>query len=304
MDILRYDRKEIENSLKLNSERTECALKAFFDKKSEKGSLSTIKKAQCYSLLGGGKRIRPYLVNEVCRMLGGSEEASMPFAIAVEMIHTYSLIHDDLPCMDDDDMRRGKLTNHKVFGEANAVLAGDALLTNAFLALASNKYVPAQAIAEAVSLVSDAAGDAGMIGGQVTDIEGEERELTFEELLVLHSLKTGKMIELSAALGAISAGFEKDTTEFSAVCSYARKIGLAFQVVDDLLDVLGDEATVGKTLASDAENKKTTFLTFFNVEEAKAYAKRLTEEAISEISALDDSENLQTLAIYLVYRSS
>ena len=304
MKSFNYDLDRINASLKLNSELTEAALEAFFEKKSTAGSLETIKKAQCYSLLGGGKRIRPYLVNEVCSMLGGSVDASMPFAVAVEMIHTYSLIHDDLPCMDDDDMRRGKPTNHKVFGEAAAVLAGDALLTNAFLAAASNTKVSPQALSEAIALISDAAGDEGMIGGQIIDMEGETKALAFEELLTLHSLKTGKMIELSAALGAIAAGFTKESREFSLVCAYSRKIGLAFQVVDDLLDVLGDEKTVGKTLSSDVENQKTTFLKFFDVNEAKAYADSLTREAIEIISELDSSEKLQALAAYLTDRKN
>ena len=302
MNSFEYDHNMISASLKLNSARTEAALNDFFEKKSTKGSLETIKNAQWYSLLGGGKRIRPYLVNQVCTALGGELEASMPFAIAVEMIHTYSLIHDDLPCMDDDSMRRGRPTNHKVFGEAAAVLAGDALLTNAFLAVASNVKVSPEILAQAITLISNAAGDEGMIGGQIIDMEGETKTLSFEELLTLHALKTGKMIELSAALGALAAGYTGESREFATVCSYARKIGLAFQVIDDLLDVIGDERTVGKTLSSDAENQKTTFLTFFNINEAKAYADRLTKEAIEEISELENSEELQALAAYLADR--
>lgn len=297
-----YDFNELEHKLKDNSESTEQALAEFFESKSEKGSLEVIKKAQCYSLLGGGKRIRPFLVNEVCRMLGGSIKASMPFAIAVEMIHTYSLIHDDLPCMDDDDMRRGKPTNHKVFGEAEAVLAGDALLTNAFLAAASNKALEPKAVAEAVAMISEAAGDAGMIGGQIIDIKGEGKTLTLDELLVLHSLKTGKMIELSAALGCLAAGYDRESEEFENVTAYARGIGLAFQIVDDILDVVGDESTVGKTLASDEENQKTTFLTFYNIEEARAYAKRVSEEAIAKIEDMENSQTLSELAVFLLNR--
>ncbi len=294
----------VKEALKLNSVATEKALETFFNKKSNDGSLATIKEAQIYSLLGGGKRIRPFLVNEVCRMLGGSLEASMPFAIAVEMIHTYSLIHDDLPCMDDDDMRRGKPTNHKVFGEANAVLAGDALLTNAFLAATENYFVEPKALVKAISLISEHAGDAGMIGGQVTDIEGERRALSFEELLMLHSLKTGKMIELSACLGALSAGHGEETAEYQKVARYARNIGLAFQVIDDILDVLGDEETVGKTLSSDRENGKTTFLSFFSIEEAKAYAQRLTDDAIGDISDIKGSDMLVELAKFLMDRNN
>ena len=164
----------LKQALACNREKTEAALEAFFSAKTrDNKSLALIMEAQEYSLLGGGKRIRPFLVNEVCRVLGGELDASMPFAIAVEMIHTYSLIHDDLPCMDNDDMRRGKPSNHKAFGEANALLAGDALLTNAFLAAASNDRVAAEICSAAVAAISRAAGDEGMIGGQMIDLRGE-----------------------------------------------------------------------------------------------------------------------------------
>ena len=292
----------IKIALDENSLATEAALEEFFKGKNSSGSLEIIISAEKYSLLGGGKRIRPFLVNEVARVLGASLEASMPFAMAVEMIHTYSLIHDDLPCMDNDDFRRGKPSNHKVYGEAYAMLAGDALLTNAFLAAASNKNVDTSYLSAAITALSDAAGDEGMIGGQVTDLEGEEKKLTFEELLRLHSLKTGKMIEVSALLGCIAAGYSAETKEARAVCAYARNIGLAFQAIDDLLDLIGDEAIVGKTLSSDAENQKTTFLSFFDIEGVRDYAKRLTEDAISEISEIEGSELLRELALYLLER--
>lgn len=292
----------IKIALAENSLATEAALEEFFKGKNSSGSLEIIISAEKYSLLGGGKRIRPFLVNEVARVLGASLEASMPFAMAVEMIHTYSLIHDDLPCMDNDDFRRGKPSNHKVYGEAYAMLAGDALLTNAFLAAASNKNVDTSYLSAAITALSDAAGDEGMIGGQVTDLEGEEKRLTFEELLGLHSLKTGKMIEVSALLGCIAAGYSAETKEARAVCAYARNIGLAFQAIDDLLDLIGDEAIVGKTLSSDAENQKTTFLSFFDIEGVRDYAKRLTEDAISEISEIEGSELLRELALYLLER--
>ena len=294
----------IKIALAENSLATEAALEEFFKGKNSSGSLEIIISAEKYSLLGGGKRIRPFLVNEVARVLGASLEASMPFAMAVEMIHTYSLIHDDLPCMDNDDFRRGKPSNHKVYGEAYAMLAGDALLTNAFLAAASNKNVDASYLSAAITAISDAAGDEGMIGGQVTDLEGEEKELTFDQLLMLHSLKTGKMIELSALLGCIAAGYSAETKEARAVCAYARNIGLAFQAIDDLLDLIGDEAVVGKTLSSDAENQKTTFLSFFDIDGVRDYAKRLTEDAINEISMIEGTELLIELALYLLERDN
>ncbi|MBE6592794.1 MAG: polyprenyl synthetase family protein [Ruminococcaceae bacterium] len=294
---------KLEYALRQNCEDTERVLVEFFEKKNNDALLEVIMQAQKYSLLAGGKRIRPFLVNEVCRMLGGEARQSMPFAIAVEMIHTYSLIHDDLPCMDNDDMRRGKPTNHKVYGEANALLAGDALLTNAFLAAASNEFVSAERITLAIAEISRAAGDEGMIGGQIIDLAGEGRKLDFEELLKLHSLKTGRMIELSARLGCIAAGFENDSEESRRVCSYARKIGLAFQVIDDVLDVVGDETVVGKTLSSDAQNQKTTFISFFDVDNAVRYALELTQEAIKEIESIPNSKTLQELAKYLVSRN-
>ncbi len=294
---------KVNSLLAQNSADTESALLDFFEKKNDGGCLKIIMDAQKYSLLGGGKRIRPFLVNEVCRMLGGSIEASMPFAIAVEMIHTYSLIHDDLPCMDDDDMRRGKPSNHKVFGEADALLAGDALLTNAFYAAASNRFVSPSGIAQAVAEISAAAGDEGMIGGQITDLEGERKRLSFEELLTLHSLKTGRMIELSALLGCIAAGYDRSSEVAGSVCAYARKIGLAFQVIDDVLDVVGDESTVGKTLCSDAQNEKTTFMSYFDVDGAKNYATALTDAAIEDIAQIENSENLRMLAICLLERN-
>ncbi len=294
---------KINSLLAQNSADTESALTEFFAKKNDDGSLRVIMEAQKYSLLGGGKRIRPFLVNEVCRMLGGNIEASMPFAIAVEMIHTYSLIHDDLPCMDDDDMRRGKPSNHKAFGEANALLAGDSLLTNAFNAAASNRFVSHYGVAQAVMEISAASGDEGMIGGQIIDLEGERKKLSFDELLTLHSLKTGKMIELSALLGCIAAGYDKGSDIAGKVCLYARKIGLAFQVIDDVLDVVGDENTVGKTLCSDAQNEKTTFMSYFDIDGAKSYATVLTNAAIEDIAQIENSENLQLLAIYLLKRN-
>lgn len=292
----------LELMLRENCELTERSLAEFFDAKKDNGCLGIITQAERYSLLGGGKRIRAFLVNEVARMLGGDISASMPFAEAVEMIHAYSLIHDDLPCMDDDDFRRGKPSNHKVYGEAYALLAGDALLTNAFLAL-TKANLPSSVLAEAVAVLSNAAGDEGMIGGQVTDLEGEGKELSFEELLALHSLKTGKMIEVSALLGCLAAGVDASDERAVHICAYARAIGVAFQAIDDLLDVIGDESVVGKTLASDKDNNKTTFLSFFDVEGVRDYAKHLTEQAVAEIETLEDSDNLTLLAWYLLDRN-
>lgn len=293
----------LEEKLFQNAEKLESSLELFYKEKEIDQLLVPFLDVEKYSLLNGGKRIRPFLTNAVCEMLGGNIEASMPFAMSVEMIHTYSLIHDDLPCMDDDDMRRGKPSNHKVYGEATALLAGDALLTNAFSVAVSSELVSKDSRLKAVTLISRAAGDAGMIGGQIIDLEGEVRKLSLEELILLHNLKTGRMIELSAVLGCLAAGYGENTSEFSAVRSYAQKIGLAFQIVDDILDATGDEETVGKTLRSDSDNMKTTFLTFFDIERAKRYAQSLTKEAMLEISKINGSEILCDLAEYLSVRN-
>ena len=227
----------------------------------------------------------------------------MPFACALEMIHTYSLIHDDLPCMDDDDMRRGKPTNHKQFGYATAVLAGDALLTKAFFVAATNPCATDSQRAEAVRLMSEAAGEWGMVGGQIMDLQGEHQKLPFDTLLRLHEKKTGAMIECAARLGALAAGYGADTKESESAASYAREIGLAFQVIDDILDVLGTEEELGKTVGTDAVHEKTTFLTYFSPEEAKKYAIERTEAAKKHLRDWARSNTLIELADYLLNRT-
>lgn len=269
----------------------------------EDDDFSVLLEAQRYSLLDGGKRIRPFLVNEVCRALGGSREASMPFACAMEMVHTYSLIHDDLPCMDDDDLRRGKPSNHKQFGEATALLAGDALLTKAFLTAASNPHASAEACACAVRLLAEAAGDRGMIGGQVMDLNGEAECLPMEKLLRLHSLKTGALMRCSALLGALAAGKMPDTEEARAAEAYADAVGLAFQVIDDILDRTATAEQLGKSVGGDAAHHKTTFLTYYTCDAAKQYAAELTARAVSAISDWDESQTLTDLAVYLLERT-
>ena len=284
-----------------NAQRTEAALRALGQ--AADGDLQELFDAEAYSLLGGGKRIRPFLVNEVCRALGGREEVSMPFACALEMIHTYSLIHDDLPCMDDDDMRRGKPTCHKRFGYATALLAGDALLTKAFLVAASNPSADDRARSAAVRLLGECAGECGMIGGQIMDLRGETETLSEERLVRLHSMKTGALMECAALLGVLAAGRDLNGAEAEAARGYARRIGLAFQIVDDILDAVGDEAALGKPIGSDASCHKTTFLTYYGVEEARAYAARLTEEAVGAIADWEDSACLADLAVYLLERT-
>ena len=254
-----------------------------------------------YSTMAGGKRIRPFLTLSVAELFGGSVKDAIYFASAVEMVHTYSLIHDDLPAMDDDDLRRGKPTNHKVYGEATAILAGDALLTGAFEIICAAS-LPAETKLAAVRVLSEAAGSEGMVGGQIMDLANEENAPTFETLVKTHSLKTGAMILASVRLGLLAAGVT-DENAIRALCTYARHIGLAFQIIDDLLDVVGDEKELGKPIGSDKEEGKTTFLDFFSAEEARAYAEHLTESAKAAIAPYENSEVLSALADYLLART-
>ena len=269
---------------------------------SEDPDIASLLDSERYSLFAGGKRIRPALTLEFCKLFGGEESAAIPFACAVEMIHTYSLIHDDLPCMDNDDLRRGKPTNHKVFGETIALLAGDSLLTGAFEVAASNVEAGADVSAMAVAYLASCAGRYGMIGGQVMDIEGEKRKLTLDELLKLHSLKTGALISAASVMGALAAGVRLDDKAMKDVITYAENIGLAFQIVDDILDCTGDEATLGKRVGTDAEHEKNTFMSFYSLEEAQFYADRLTQDAIQAVRKYPESDTLCALAEWLAKR--
>jgi len=259
--------------------------------------------AMLYSLMAGGKRVRPVLLLETCRMCGGDISAALPFACAVEMVHTYSLIHDDLPCMDDDDLRRGKPTNHKVYGEATAVLAGDGLLTAAFEAMSEEVgNLPFDRVVQAISCLAKAAGGRGMVGGQVLDIAGEGRSLSEEELKEVYSLKTGALISAAAEMGCILAG--GDEFARSAVVTYAKKIGLAFQVQDDVLDVSGDEAVIGKPVGSDIRSEKSTFVTLYGIDACRDLVKRLSDESVEALSTFEESGFHQWLAYQLAGRNS
>ncbi len=262
--------------------------------------LAALKEAQDYSLMAGGKRIRPALVLEVCAVLGGECTCALPFACAVEMIHTYSLIHDDLPCMDNDDLRRGKPTSHKVFGEATAILAGDGLLTDAFGVAAS--HADEKKALLATRTLAAAAGSIGMVGGQMMDMRGECEHYSLATLLQLHARKTGALICAAAQLGAIAAGYEPQHKEWQAITTYAQCIGLAFQVVDDILDVTADPTLLGKSKGKDTAENKTTFLTYYTVDEAREYARQLTEQAIAAIEQIDQQGILCALANYLAER--
>ena len=279
--------------------QTEEALRKYYV---EDPDIQVLLDSERYSLFAGGKRIRPLLTLEFCRLFGGEDEAAMPFACAVEMIHTYSLIHDDLPCMDNDDLRRGKPTNHKVFGESTALLAGDALLTGAFEAAASNSAAGAEISAKAVAYLASCAGRYGMVGGQIMDLEGEKKKLTLDELIKLHSLKTGALISAAAVLGALAAGVDLQDPCMEDVVTYAEKIGLAFQIVDDILDCTGSAEALGKNVGVDAEHQKNTFTSFFSLEEAQFYADRLTSDAVRAIRKYPGSETLVAVAEWLSKR--
>lgn len=263
-----------------------------------------ILEAERYSVLGGGKRIRPFLVLEFCRLFGGEERAALPFAAAIELMHCFSLIHDDLPCMDNDNLRRGKPTNHVVYGEALALLAGDALAIRSLGVAAANPYVAPETALAAVKALSDASGTHGMIGGQVMDLWGEENPLTIEQMGKLQACKTGALIQVSARLGCLAAGLDETDARTAAACAYADNIGLAFQIVDDILDCIGSEALLGKPIGSDEAQGKTTFLHFMSVDDAQARAAALTESAKSAIAGYPGSQTLLDLADYLLARQA
>ena len=255
-------------------------------------------KAMEYSLLAGGKRLRPIFALEFCRLSGGDWKNAAPFAAAVEMIHTYSLIHDDLPCMDNDDYRRGRLTNHKIFGEGMAVLAGDALLTDAFMVAAKAKLPKPEDMASAIGLLAECAGSLGMVGGQVLDIMSQERELSEQEVLDIQSRKTGALINAACALGTIAGGGTKK--QFEAACQFAAGLGLAFQIRDDMLDVIGTQSELGKATGVDGE--KNTFVRLYGLEKCGELVEKYTDYAISALSVFDDTEYIIGLAHSLTTR--
>ena len=251
-----------------------------------------------YSLLAGGKRLRPVFVFDFCRMAGGCWPDATPFAAAVEMIHTYSLIHDDLPSMDNDDFRRGRPTNHKVYGEAMAILAGDAMLTSAFGHIADAPALSADAKLRAVSYLSRCAGETGMVGGQVLDILAEQRECTEQEILNIQNRKTGALIKAACVLGVMAANGTAQQ-EFAAM-EFADHLGLAFQIRDDMLDVIGDAGKLGKATGMDGQ--KNTFVRLYGLEKCEELVKAHTEAAIDALDVFEDSEFMRELAQSLVGR--
>ena len=253
--------------------------------------------AMRYSLLAGGKRLRPIFVFDFCRMCGGDWEKAVPFAAAVEMIHTYSLIHDDLPCMDNDDYRRGKPTNHKVYGEATAVLAGDGLLTAAFASLANAPY-SAECRIRAVEILSRCAGELGMVGGQMLDIQSEQRQCTEQEVLAIQSRKTGALIRAAAILGVLAGNGSEE--QVRAAADFADHIGLAFQIRDDMLDQIGNAEVLGKAVHTDAT--KNTFVQIYGIEECDKLVNAHTKAAKEALSVFENTNFMLCLSDYLINR--
>lgn len=255
--------------------------------------------AMKYSLSNGGKRIRPVLVLEFAKACGVSREEALDVACAIEYIHTYSLIHDDLPCMDDDDMRRGKPSCHKEYGEANALLAGDALLTHAFEIIASSN-LNKDAKIKAISLLSQNSGVNGMIGGQVIDLKLESESPEINDLITVYKLKTGALISAACLLGCLCA--DATDEQLIAASKFAYSLGVAFQIQDDVLDIIGNEEELGKPVGSDKENNKTTYAAIRGIEQSKKDIENLTKSAIKQLDFFNDNEFLRELAISLVYR--
>lgn len=293
---------DLKDLLASNSTIVENALKSYI-LKDDKYGLHDI---MAYSLLMGGKRIRPFMVLETFKAFSKSDDIkrALPFACALEMVHTYSLIHDDLPCMDNDDYRRGKLTSHKVYGEAQALLAGDALLTYAFEVLASNQYVSDKSIVLATQALAKCAGSLGMAGGQMIDLDSGNSIKTLNELKEMHSLKTGALIRCAMLLGYYASTDNPNDDIVENLEKYATNVGIAFQFRDDILDVISTSEVLGKKIGSDDKNGKSTALTFFTLNEAQNHVNDLTQDAIVAIDNClgANGQILKDLAIYMVER--
>ncbi len=275
MDFGKYyeDRKKLVNS--------------YLEKRMQKKGISRVDEAMKYSLLAGGKRIRPLLLMATADTVGGNGYNYLPVACGLEMIHTYSLIHDDLPLMDNDDYRRGRLTNHKVYGDGMALLAGDGLLTLAFEVMLEQKNVSSDVLVETIREVAMCAGNYGMVGGQALDIDAEGKEISMTELNTLHAAKTGAMFIAAVRTGARLAG--ADSQQLLALTKFADLIGLAFQITDDILDVEGNLQEMGKTAGSDARKAKTTYVTLYTLAGAKALAEKTINEALGCLEIFGDN---------------
>lgn len=294
---------DFEKQLQEKIAQIEALLQAYLPK--EEGYQRTILEAMNYSVMAGGKRLRPMMMQEAYIMFGGTSQAIGPFMAALEMIHTYSLVHDDLPAMDNDLYRRGKKTTHHVYGEAMGILAGDALLNYAYETAAKSFLLEPENvnIGKALIKLSEKAGVYGMVGGQVVDVEAEKKQevITKEKLDFIHHNKTAALIEAALAVGAILSG--ASDTEVQKLELVARKIGLAFQIQDDILDVIGKEEVLGKPIGSDARNEKVTYVTYEGIEKSKEDVARLTDEALELLHSLGKEDSfLSELFLHLVNR--
>lgn len=280
---------------------TEKNLKQYISETTDNQSQNYLIEAMRYSLEAGGKRIRPVLVTEFCKICGGNLEMAAAPAAAIEMIHTFSLIHDDLPAMDNDDFRRGRPSCHKAFSEATAILAGDALSVIPFRVIASDSVLDSDKKIKIISELAEATAEKGMIGGQMIDIQNETRnDVNLEELSYMYSLKTGALIRAACRMGCIAADADEEIIKKADL--YAQKIGLAFQIIDDILDVTSTTEELGKPVGSDAEQNKTTFVTLMGLESAKKEADKLTKEALMILDSFDESDFLKALTIELLDR--
>lgn len=271
----------------------EAGLKRYLPAPEPGDPAAVVKESMLYSLMCGGKRIRPTLTLAFCELCGGRPEDALPFACAVEMVHTYSLIHDDMPCMDDDDLRRGKPTNHKVYGEGVALIAGDGLLTKAFEAALSHENGPIAA--KAALVLAQCAGDNGMVGGQCVDMQSGQKEITIETLQIMDEGKTVALIDAACRMGCIAAG--ADEQELEAAHRYAWGLGMAFQIRDDVLDVLGDAAALGKNVGMDNARDKQNYVSLLGVDKAQSLVREYTAQAVSALDSFPgDPVFLQELA--------
>ena len=292
---------EFNKLLKEKSKYIEDILKQYMPK--EEGYQKTIMESMNYSLNAGGKRLRPILTLEACKLVSGNDADAIPFAAAIEMIHTYSLIHDDLPALDNDNLRRGRKTNHIVYGEDIAILAGDALLNYAFevmLSTSLDKDNPKKYL-RAINEIAKSVGIYGMIGGQVVDVQSENIKISKEKLDYIHNNKTAAIIIGCMRAGAIIG--DADDSALEKITKYAQNIGLSFQIVDDILDIIGDESKLGKKVGSDIENNNSTYPSLIGLEESKKIAKDLIKEAKLSINSIDDNGDfLCGLADYIIDR--
>ncbi len=278
------------------------ALEAFFPHPA--GPAGDLIEAMRYSLFAGGKRLRPILCLAGAASVGGEERVVLPVACALELIHTYSLIHDDLPVMDDDDLRRGKPTNHKVYGEALALLAGDGLLTEAFHLMTFFEVPPGKdpgMIRRVIRLIAEAAGYDGMVGGQVVDIQSEGKEVDPETVEFIHSHKTGALIGVSVTAGAILGGGDEEEVE--AIRAYGRRIGLAFQIADDILDIEGEPAVLGKAVGGDARKQKITYPSVLGLQRSKQMQTEMVAQAVASLDLFNHlADPLRSIAKYIIER--